>query len=58
MDGIVDMVKELVQIYHGISDEQKSIFGSSTQKILGKYPKCGGDVVKGKFGAYCKTSVV
>ena len=30
------------------------MFGSSTQEALGKCPKCGGDVVKGKFGAYCK----
>ena len=24
------------------------------QEALGKCPKCGGDVVKGKYGAYCK----
>ena len=23
------------------------------QEVLGKCPKCGADVVKGKFGAYC-----
>ncbi len=54
MGGIEDMVKELVQTYHSVSDEQKAMFGSSTQEALGKCPKCGGDVVKGKFGAYCK----
>ena len=56
MDGIGDMVKGLVQIYHSISDEQKSMFGNGAQgkDILGKCPKCGGDVAKGKFGAYCK----
>ena len=59
MDGIADLVKGLVQTYHSISDEQKSMFGGGTQEInakiaLGKCPKCGGDVVKGKFGAYCK----
>ncbi|MBD5156489.1 MAG: type IA DNA topoisomerase [Butyrivibrio sp.] len=54
MDGIEDMVKELVQTYHFVSDEQKTVFGSSTQEALGKCPKCGDDVVKGKFGAYCK----
>ncbi len=54
MDGIEDMVKELVHTYHSISDDQKSMFGSSTQEVFGKCPKCGGDVVKGKFGAYCK----
>ena len=56
MDGIADMVKNLVQTYHSISDEQKSMFGrnQSAQEALGKCPKCGGDVVKGKYGAYCK----
>lgn len=57
MDGIADMVKNLVQTYHSISDEQKSMFGGnqSAQEALGKCPKCGGDVVKGKYGAYCKS---
>ncbi len=54
MDGIEDMVKELVQTYHSVSDEQKIMFGSDEREIFGKCPKCGGDVVKGKFGAYCK----
>ena len=27
--------------------------GKRTQEVLGKCPKCGADVVKGKFGAYC-----
>ena len=59
MDGIEDMVKGLVQTYHSVSDEQKTMFGGGAQErnakaALGKCPKCGGDVVKGKFGAYCK----
>ena len=54
MDGIADLVKGLVQTYHSVSDEQKSMFGGRNQESLGKCPKCGGDVVKGKFGAYCK----
>ena len=59
MGGIEDMVKELVQTYHSVSEEQKSMFGGSNQEskrmeCIGKCPKCGGDVVKGKFGAYCK----
>ena len=54
MGGIEDMVKELVQTYNSISDEQKSMFGGGAQESLGKCPKCGGNVVKGKFGAYCK----
>ena len=54
MGGIEDMAKGLVQTYHSISDEQKTMFGGGVQEILGKCPKCGGDVIKGKFGAYCK----
>ena len=54
MGGIEDMVKGLVQTYHSVSDEQKSMFGGGAQESLGKCPKCSGDVVKGKFGAYCK----
>ena len=54
MDGIADLVNGLVQTYHSISDEQKSMFGGGAQEVFGKCPKCGGDVVKGKFGAYCK----
>ena len=54
MDGIENMVCDLVRTYHSISEEQKSMFGVGTQEALGKCPKCGGEVVKGKFGAYCK----
>ena len=54
MDGIENMVRDLVQAYHSSSEEQKSMFGAGTQEALGKCPKCGGEVVKGKFGAYCK----
>ena len=59
MGGIEDMVKELVQTYRCVSDEQKTMFGSSAHgnkrmECIGKCPKCGGDVVKGKFGAYCR----
>ncbi len=53
MDGIETMVRELVQTYHSISDEDKKLF-ATTREVLGKCPKCGNDVVKGKFGAYCK----
>ena len=59
MDGIADLIGGLVQTYHSVSDEQKAMFGGGAQQTgakeaLGKCPKCGGDVVKGKFGAYCK----
>lgn len=55
MSGIEAMVSDLVKTYHSVSDEQKTMFGTgkSGQEVLGKCPKCGADVVKGKFGAYC-----
>ena len=55
MSGIAEMVEELVHTYHSISEEQKTIFGTAGGgEVLGKCPKCDGDVVKGKFGTYCK----
>ena len=55
MSGIKAMVSDLVKTYHSVSDEQKNMFGAgNTQEVFGTCPKCGGDVVKGKFGAYCK----
>ena len=55
MSGIEAMVTDLVKTYHSVSDEQKAMFGAGRggQEVLGKCPKCGADVVKGKFGAYC-----
>lgn len=55
MQGIKSMVRELVKTYHSVSDDQKNMFGrGNSAEKLGICPKCGGDVVKGKFGAYCK----
>ena len=55
MSGIEAMVSDLVKTYHSVSDEQKTMFvvDRGGQEVLGKCPKCGVDVVKGKFGAYC-----
>ena len=55
MAGIEAMVTDLVKTYHSVSSEQKAMFGTGKggQEVLGKCPKCGADVVKGKFGAYC-----
>lgn len=53
MGGIENMVKELVQEFGGVSEE-KGLFGDGAYEILGKCPKCGEDVAKGKYGAYCR----
>ena len=52
MADIVTMVEELIQTYHEISDEHKKMFAQE-QEILGKCPNCGGQIAKGKYGAYC-----
>ena len=51
MRGIKDMVTDLVKTYNSVSEEEKKMFGS--EDAIGKCPKCGGDVVVGKYGAYC-----
>lgn len=52
MADIVAMVKELIHTYHEVSSEQKEMFAQE-QEVLGKCPNCGGQVAKGKYGAYC-----
>lgn len=52
MADIESMVSELICTYHEVSDEQKKMF-TQEQEALGICPNCGGQVVKGKFGAYC-----
>ena len=52
MADIESMVSELIRTYHEVSDEQKKMFAQE-QAALGVCPNCGGQVVKGKFGAYC-----
>ena len=51
MEGIEKMVSDLVKGCHGTGEGDKDMFGP--EDAIGKCPKCGGDVVKGKFGAYC-----
>ena len=52
MEDIVAMVLELIHTYHEVSDEQKEMFAKE-QEVFGKCPNCGGQVAKGKYGAYC-----
>ena len=51
MTGIRNMVTDLVETYHEVGEENRNMFGSN--EALGKCPKCGGDVLKGKYGPYC-----
>ena len=53
--GIEQLVKDLVDQYHEVSEEEKKLFSDDSGVVkLGRCPKCGADVVKGRFGAYCK----
>jgi len=52
MAGIKAMVSDLVKTYHNVSEEQKNMFAQE-QKVFGKCPNCGKDVVNGKYRAYC-----
>ena len=53
MDGIRKMVKELIETYHEVGDEQKKMFAKE-KETLGVCPNCDGWVLKGKFGPYCE----
>lgn len=53
MADIETMVSDLIHTYHEVSDEQKKMFAQE-QKVLSKCSNCGGEVVKGKYGAFCK----
>lgn len=55
MEGIEGMVKGLVQTYHEAGDGQKNMFARE-KEVLGACPNCGGNIVKGKYGAYCMSS--
>lgn len=52
MNEIEDFIREICSKY-GSSDSSVS-FGSNSFEPLGKCPKCGSEVIKGKFGFYCK----
>ena len=53
MEGIHKLVNDLVSTYHAISSEQKAVFGGEGHSLLGKCPRCGCDVISGKYGPYC-----
>lgn len=52
MADIENMVSGLVHNCHKPSGEQKKMFARE-RETLGTCPNCGGQVVKGKYGAYC-----
>ncbi len=53
MEGITGMVRGLVDAYKDADTGTDTALSRPRDEVLGKCPRCGGDVVKGKFGAYC-----
>ena len=54
MEDITGMVRGLVDAYKGMDTGTGTALSQPAHEALGKCPKCGGDVIKGKFGAYCR----
>ena len=54
MEEITGMVRGLVDAYKGMDTGTGTALSQTGREALGKCPKCGGDVVRGKFGAYCR----
>ena len=53
MQGIKEMVNGLIRNYHEVGEEEKKMFAGDYGPSY-QCPHCGGEVVKGKFGLYCK----
>ena len=52
MRGIEDMTRELVKTYPFLSDKEKERF-KEEKRVIGKCPRCGGDVYEGRKNYYC-----
>ena len=52
MHGIEEMTRVLVETYPFLSDDKKDLFREE-KPVLGKCPRCGGDVYEGKKNYYC-----
>ena len=52
MQGIEEMTRVLVETYSAVLDDKKNLFREE-KPVLGKCPRCGGDVYEGKKNYYC-----
>lgn len=52
LSGISDMARELVKTYPFLSDDDEQRF-QEERKVIGKCPRCGGQVFEGKKNYYC-----
>ena len=53
MRGIEEMARELVKAYPFLSENQKDLF-KEEQTVIGKCPRCGGNVCEGRKNYYCE----
>ena len=54
LQGIIQMLKELISRYSGVSEKQKGQFSYGTKKeSLGNCPRCGKPVYEGQKNFYC-----
>lgn len=53
MAEIEQMVTELVETYHEVKESHKELFASD-REVIGKCPKCGGNVYESKVNFYCE----
>ena len=53
MQGIEKMARELVKAYPFLGDSQKDLF-KEEKTVIGKCPRCGGDVYEGRKNYYCE----
>lgn len=55
LHGIAALVRDLVNDYSAVSEEDKKLFAKEPKKeVIGACPKCGKNVKVGKYGAYCE----
>lgn len=54
MSGITDMMRELVKTYHAVKGAE--VLFPSGREVIGKCPRCGGNVTESKKGFFCERS--
>lgn len=54
MSEIESMVNTFISTHNHAEESYKHVFKSDTE-VLGKCPNCGGDIIKGRYGAYCES---
>ncbi|MCC8091059.1 MAG: DNA topoisomerase 3 [Oscillospiraceae bacterium] len=54
MDDITEMVRELVQTYAPVKGAE--VLFPSGREVVGKCPRCGGDVTESKKGFFCEAN--